>query len=156
MTRRKNKPVDVFLQISMHGGDKTVCWEWTGALGGRPDDKRPYFTVDGSRQLVYRIVYVLVHGPIARGVLIRHTCDNRICCNPWHLVQGSHQDNMNDMKDRERHGLPHNTVRAIRVLLIEDTTHADIAKRFGVSRQLITEINRDKVYKHVKEKEHED
>lgn len=63
---------------------------------------------------------------------------------------------MNDMKDRERHGLPHNTVRAIRVLLIEDTTHADIAKRFGVSRQLITEINRDKVYKHVKEKEHED
>ena len=149
MPRRKNKPVDVFLQIDMHGGDQSVCWEWAGGLGGRPDDKRPYFTLDGSRRLVYRIVYELVHGPIKRGILIRHTCDNKICCNPSHLVEGSHQDNMDDMKDRERHGLPHHTIHAIKKLLADGITHSLIADRFGVSRQLITEINRGKVYQHV-------
>lgn len=159
MPRRANKPVDVFRYINMHDGDQSICWEWTAGLGGRPDDKRPYFTVAGSRRLAYRVVYELVHGSIARGVLIRHTCDNRICCNPKHLVAGTHQDNMNDMKERERHGLPHHTVRAIRTLLNTrlldgrtQYTHKEIAERFGISRQEVTEINRGTVYQHVKEK----
>ncbi len=161
MPRRANKPIDVFRYINLHGNDKSVCWEWTAGLGGRPNDKRPYFTIDGSRRLAYRIVYELVNGAeIAQGALIRHTCDNRICCNPDHLVMGTHQDNMNDMKERERHGLPHHTVRAIRRLLATELldgrnqyTHKEIAERFGISRQEVTEINRGTVYQHVKEKE---
>ena len=163
MPRKANKPVDVFRYVSMHDGDASVCWEWTGGLGGRPNDKRPYFTVAGSRRLAYRVVYELSKGvEIPQGVLIRHTCDNRICCNPTHLVAGTHQDNMNDMCERERHGLPKHTVRAIRKLLAttlldgrKQYTHGEIGERFGISRQEVTEINRKTVYKHVKDEEDE-
>ena len=37
----------------------------------------------------------------SKGV-VRHTCDNRKCVNPEHLVIGTHQDNMDDMKKRNR------------------------------------------------------
>jgi len=144
----------------MHGNDQSVCWEWTAALGGRRNDRRPYFTVAGSRRLAYRVVYELVHGvELEPTVLVRHKCDNKVCCNPSHLELGTHQDNMNDMKERERHGLPHHTVRAIRRLLNTKLvdgrsmhTHKDIAALYGISRQEVTEINRGTVYKHVKEK----
>lgn len=147
MPRRRKHASSVFEKIDMHGADREVCWEWRGSLGGR--DKRPYAQVDGKRQLVYRVVYTLVVGPISSSEVIRHKCDNKLCCNPYHLEKGTHQQNMNDMKERERHGLPHHTVRAIKKLLSEHVTHTEIAKRYGVSRQLVTEINRGKVYDHV-------
>jgi len=155
VTRRRNKAIDVFRYIDMQGGAVEPCWSWTGALGGR--DHRPYFTVDGSRRLAYRIVYEICNGvAIEQGILVRHKCDNKICCNPHHLELGTHQENMNDMKERERHGLPHHTVRRIQTLLEKgEHTHKEIAEAFGTSRQLITEINRGTLYQHV-EKEQEE
>jgi DNA-binding XRE family transcriptional regulator len=150
MARRKNQEVDVFRFINMHDGDNTVCWEWTGALGGR--DKRPYFTVNGTKVLAYRLSYRLMHGTaIPDDKVARHKCDNKICCNPWHIEEGDHQENMNDMKERERHGLPHHTIRAIRRLLNAGRTHQEIAELYGVSRQTITAINNDERYQHVKD-----
>lgn len=148
MPRKANKPIDVFRYIDMHDGDRSVCWEWTASLGGR--DKRPYFNINGQRLLSYRIVYEICHGvTISANQVVRHKCDNKICCNPDHLELGSHQENMNDMKERERHGLPHHAVRAIRKLLVEKRPHSEIAKLYGISRQLVTEINRGTVYQHV-------
>lgn len=61
----------------------------------------------------HRLAYVAAHGlalaDIA-GQFVRHTCDVRACCEPSHLVLGSHKDNMRDMRERgrsnrgERHG----------------------------------------------------
>ena len=75
------------------------------------------------------------------GRYILHSCDNSICCNPHHLSWGSHQDNMDDMKQRDRHGLPKTVVRAIKTLLDGDKTHQEIATLYGVSRESITAIN---------------
>lgn len=160
MARKSNKATDVFRYINMHNGDTDVCWEWTGALGGR--DNRPYFSCEGQKWLGYRLVYTLYHGPLEKGQVVRHKCDNKLCCNPHHLESGTHQDNMNDMKERERHGLPHHTVKAIKRILaskaegVTDETHAEIAERFGVSRQTIGAINEGRVYQHVKVETHDD
>ena len=42
------------------------------------------------------------NGEITDGLVVRHTCDNRICVNPEHLEVGTHQDNMDDMVRRNR------------------------------------------------------
>lgn len=137
---RKNKPTDIFKHIDMKGGDKDECWPWKGKLNKK--DGRPYFTIEGKRRPAYAIALELSSGKTqSKSLVARHNCDNRTCCNPHHLTWGTHQDNMNDMKERERHGLPRTVVRAILKLLTDGRAHADIAELYGVSRETITAIN---------------
>lgn len=149
MSRIPNKPTDVFKYIDMSGGSD-ACWPFTGKTNNK---NRPYFTCNGKKHLVYRLVYELVKGENAlEGMIARHTCDNEVCCNPNHIVKGDHQDNMNDMKSRERHGLPHHTVRAIRKLAATGkATHKEIGDLYGIARSTVTEIVDRVNYAHVED-----
>lgn len=99
--------------------------------------------------LAYRVVYELVHGVALGTAVVRHRCDNPICCNPEHLELGTHEDNMRDMRERERHGLPHHTVRAIRKLAEKGRTHREIAELYGLGRSTVTEIVQGLKYREV-------
>jgi hypothetical protein len=146
--RIPNKPTDVFKYVDMSGGHD-ACWPFTGKVNNKG---RPYFTCDGKKHLVYRLVYELVKGEGAlKDVIARHKCDNEICCNPNHIEKGDHQQNMNDMKERERHGLPHHTVRAIRKLGSIGRTHEEIAELYGIGRSTVTEIINRTNYAHVED-----
>ena len=134
---KSNVPTDVFKNVDMATPDE--CWPWKGKVNAK--DQRPYLTIAGVRRAAYVIVYELYSGEQALGRYILHSCDNSICCNPHHLSWGSHQDNMDDMKKRDRHGLPKTVVRAITNLLGESKTHQEIATLYGVSREIITAIN---------------
>ena len=136
---RKNLPTDVFKHINMHNGDTNVCWEWTGKVNKK--DQRPYFTVSGKRRPSYSVVLELATGTAPNKKIPLHSCDNRICCNPTHLSWGTHQDNMDDMVERERHGLPKTVVRAIRKLRNQGRSQSDIAELYGVSRECISSID---------------
>jgi hypothetical protein len=143
-----NKARDVFRSIDMTGGPD-ACWPFKGALNAKG---RPYFTLSGKKVLAYRLAYELVNGEgTLTDTIARHTCDNEACCNPRHIVKGTHQQNMNDMKERERHGLPHHTVRAIRTLASKGTTHQDIADLYGIGRSTVTEIVNRTNYNHVED-----
>jgi hypothetical protein len=149
MPKKPSLKTDVFKYITMSTSD--VCWEWKqdAPLAGR--DSRPTFNYAGRRHLAYRVVYELYHGvELTSEQLIRHKCDNKMCCNPMHLEVGSHAENMKDMRERQRHGLPHHTVKAIKRLLANSIKHEAIAENFGVSRQTITAINNNLIYQHVK------
>lgn len=136
---RTNLPHMVFLYIDMKNGDKDVCWPWKGKLNAK--DGRPYFTVQGKRRPSYVYVQELHTGEMQReGIVVRHSCDNPICCNPHHLAWGNHQDNMNDMKERDRHGVPKTVVRAIHRLSSEGRTQQDIANLYGISREAVSAI----------------
>ena len=137
--RPKNKPRDVFKYIDMQGGDNNCCWPWKGKVNEK--DGRPYFTVDGKRRPAYAIVLECISGDgQPKGMVARHKCDNPKCCNPSHLGWGSHQDNMNDMKERERHGIPRIVVRAILRLRTEGKTQQEVADLYGLSRESISAI----------------
>ena len=144
---RKNQPHDVFKHIDM--GDKNECWPWKGKFNQK--DGRPYITIDGKRRPSYAVVLECYSGEKQKNRQALHSCDNGTdpvgCCNPHHLSWGSHQDNMNDMKERERHGLPTTVIRAIRKLLFKRTTHQEIADLYGVSRETITAINTGRSHK---------
>jgi hypothetical protein len=147
----RNDPRSVFKYIDMSGGP-TSCWPWKRSVKG--SGGRPYFSVDGKKRSAYRVVYELTYGvTLTKDIMIRHKCDNPICCNPDHLEIGSHQDNMNDMKSRERHGMPHDRVRLIRRMVALGFTHADIGVKFGVSRETISAIHQRRIYKHVEDEE---
>ena len=136
---RKNITTDIFKHIDMKGGNTNECWEWKGKLN--PKDGRPYFTINGLRRPSYAIVLEATTGEDQEDRITRHNCDNPICCNPSHLVWGDHQDNMNDMKERERHGLPKIVVKAIKKLIEKGKTQSEIAKLYGISRETVSSIS---------------
>lgn len=149
----RNERSDVFQHIDMRGG-ADACWPWSGAVGGRLGEQRPYFQADNRRQLAYRIVYELKHGvSLTSDQKLLHSCDNGAmpigCCNPAHLRIGTTQENSNDMKSRDRHGLPRHVVTAIRRLLDKGRTQQVIADLYGVSRETISAINTGRVHGHV-------
>jgi hypothetical protein len=50
----------------------------------------------------HREAWKKVNGPIPRGGVIMHTCDNPLCVNPEHLKLGSQADNMRDAQAKGR------------------------------------------------------
>lgn len=136
---RTNAPTDIFKHIDMMKGDANVCWPWKGKTNAK--DGRPYFTIKGKRRPSYAIVLELHTGEAQEDRIARHSCDNPICCNPNHLIWGNHQDNMNDMKERDRHGVPKTVVRAIHKLRTEGRTQQEIADLYGISREAVSAID---------------
>ena len=109
-----------------------------------------------AHRLAYCDYHNIDHSDI-KGMVVRHTCDNRKCINPEHLVIGTHQDNMDDMKKRNRtakgeaHGrakLSEVDIKTIRDRYIRGSkVHglSAIAKDFGVAFQTVSKIvNRHK------------
>lgn len=111
---RKNTLNDVWNSIDTHDNDPDVCWEWVGSTGGR--DHRGYMSIDGKKLLAHRIVYTLAYGDIPPDTVIRHKCDNPICCNPMHLEPGTRGDNELDKYERNRAGYTDNMLREMRRL----------------------------------------
>lgn len=140
-----NDPVDVFQYIDMRGA--TDCWRWLGPWGGRAGkERRPYFQAGKRRTMAYRWVWELVTGELLpQSQALLHSCDQGGwpvgCCNPHHMRKGTHEDNMQDMKLRERHGLPKFAVDGIRKLLEEGRSQPEIAALYGVSREAISAIS---------------
>lgn len=105
------------------------------------------------------LAYILTYGPYPHGKIVRHTCDNKSCCNPEHLILGTHQDNMDDAAQRQRmsHGATHHKakltesdVQQIRSLYRK--THCSktaLARQFHVAHSTIRDILSYKIWKHV-------
>ena len=88
-----------------HPEPNSGCWLWLGNVANhgygrfcRRKGKR------GKIQTfwVHRFSYQFHKGPIPDGLMVRHKCDVKICINPDHLELGTAQDNMDDMKERNR------------------------------------------------------
>ena len=70
----------------------TGCWNWKGAT------RSGYGAIKDKQKVVnsHRYFYIQFKGEIPNGLVVRHTCNNKLCVNPDHLVLGTHKDNYKD------------------------------------------------------------
>ena len=125
------------------------CWEWTGARKGRYG----YGRYRGKN--AHRTAYELSKGTIPAGMLVRHSCDNPPCCNPRHLLLGTHKDNTSDAIKRnrlamgERHGKTKLTAEIVAYIRSNPLGLAgcDLAVLYGVSAATISYIRSGRSWK---------
>ncbi len=72
------------------------CWLWQGRT--QTGYGKVQFNTDEIKgpRCVHRESYRIFIGEIPEGLLIRHRCHNRLCCNPLHLEPGTDRENWQD------------------------------------------------------------
>jgi hypothetical protein len=122
------------------------CWLWLGGVNG---DGYGYY----KKQRVNRIALEAKLGKPLKGLAL-HSCGNRLCCNPEHLREGTHKENMSDMtKDgthdgRNRRGEKHPLSKLTdkdRVFIRESNLRGcELVSKFNVSPATISMLRTGK------------
>lgn len=134
--------------------DINRCWLWEPSA-----DRETYgsFAYRGKMDLAHRVAWMLTHGRTPKKV-VRHTCDNRCCVNPNHLLEGSSKNNSEDMvarhrqsKGEDRHNSKLNSimVRLIRGHVACGKRQVEVAKMFGVTPNVICRVIKGRAWQHV-------
>lgn len=128
------------------------CWEWQGA---RTSLGYGQFKLMGASSFAHRVAAQLAGARLGNDSVVMHACDNPSCCNPTHLIVGTHASNVADRvaKDRSAKGsnngrskLTEQQVRAIRA---DKRTLTEVAKEYGVCIGTISLIRQRKIWQHV-------
>jgi hypothetical protein len=122
----------------------TNCWNWTGAK----TSGYGYLTHQAHNYLAHRCAYETFVAPIPEGLLVRHSCDNRACINPAHLLLGTKADNTADRIERSPRG---NKLTPAQVLQIRASrqSRSQLAIKFGVTLVTIGKIINRTTWVHI-------
>ncbi|WP_324807215.1 hypothetical protein SH584_11475 [Sphingomonas sp. LY29] len=91
---------------------------------------------------------------------VMHKCDVRSCVNPRHLQAGTRKLNMADMKAKgrapiierkkgEAHHAAKLTEADVRAIRVSTETHASLARKYGVTVQVLRAARMGKTWKHI-------
>ncbi len=130
------------------------CWPW---LAGVFRERGGYgaFRHNGKATGAHRVALALSGGRAPAGAVVRHACDNPICCNPAHLLIGTHGDNVADKVSRGRqlrgervstHILTNEDVAFIRASALSQSA---LARMFGVSQVCVCNARTGKTWAHL-------
>lgn len=132
-------------------GNIHECWPWRGCK-----DDYGKFKVDGELHVAHRVALWLVFGTPLDGIVVRHRCDNPPCCNPYHLLTGSHADNVADrvLRDRSARGIRNGrsklTDEQVRAIRADPRPNVAICQEYGVCNATVSNIKNRRTWTHVK------
>ena len=124
----------------------------------RKPDRNGYCVMTKKKKtvLIHRLLYHVFFQESIDGKIIRHTCDNPGCINPFHLKSGTHADNVQDRVGRKRSAIGENHGRhKLTEVQVREIKHnigvsgKEYARRFGVDKMVIYRIRNGRYWKHV-------
>jgi len=145
MEPRENIEMDLADKLSERLVEvESGCWEF---IGGRTGAGYGAISLSHTKQRSAHVLsYELTKGPIPYGLIVCHSCDNKICCNPAHLFLGTYQDNKDDEITKGRHAkgsrqgnskLKENDVLEIRKLINQGYTLKHIGALYNITGEAI-------------------
>lgn len=73
--------------------DSNGCWICTSHKLN--SSGYPRIQINKKQTTVHKYIYEKYKG-LTNNLVVRHTCDNKLCINPEHLILGTHLDNVKD------------------------------------------------------------
>lgn len=109
------------------------CWLWKACKR----DRRGYggFKLNSKLQMAHRVSWKFHNGPIPKGKLVLHKCDNPRCVNPNHLYIGTQSDNQYDRSMRSSKLSLEECQEIKELYLTEEFTQSHLARMFGCNQQ---------------------
>ena len=130
------------------------CWECTSHA--TDSSGYPVAIRGGTWDRIHRHYHRKFNGKIPKGKVVRHSCDNKKCINPAHLITGTHSDNVRDRVERDRSAKGENNGRSklkksevLEILTDTITPKMVLARQHGVDPKVIRDIKQGKTWKHV-------
>ena len=134
------------------------CINYKGTLN---QDGYGIKTINGKQTRVNRLIYELFHGKIPKDMVVRHTCDNKQCINPEHLIIGTIADNIQDKVDRdlcakgEKNGASKlKESEVIEIFNNKSESYMKIGKKYNVSDMCVSKIKNMQPWLHITDKLH--
>jgi hypothetical protein len=119
--------------------NKEGCRTWTACKFA---EGYGWFCYKGKSFRAHRVAWILLYGPIPKGLHVCHHCDTPSCCEPTHLFLGTHTENMKDavLKGR-RCGLTEERLAWVRHHATSNRyTQTEISNILGTSQPNISRI----------------
>ena len=141
-----------YIQDRVSVDAKTGCWLWSLAHNY---DGYGVATKQGKAVRAHRLSWEAFNGPVPDSTMVCHTCDVRHCVNPDHLFLGSAKTNAEDMVDKGRSmiGVRHHqsklTDNLVKLILMDQRTHRQIAADYGISRGNVAHIKAGRNWSHL-------
>jgi len=150
---------------------KSGCWEFQAAKD-RDGYHRFGYKLEGSNKYIqcgaHRFIMLIMGYNIPKGYVVCHHCDNPSCVNPEHLFIGTPADNNLDkllkgrakapkgekqanasLTDQQAREIKQRAVVGWRRGYNNGSNISELAKEYGIPRELVRRIARGELYKHV-------
>jgi hypothetical protein len=149
VTRKRGSNVTLAEYLEANGRWEGECFVWTKSANLKGYGQGWW---DGRLQYVTHLRWQLEHGPLEKGQMILHRCDNPPCYRLEHLFPGTNQDNMDDMKAKGRYpqltrdNMPHAKLsveqarEVIRRRQAEGISQQKLADEYGCHQTTISDI----------------